>query len=252
MRKERGALRKSSKEQAEELSDALARAELAEQRLGERPAEDETEDLRQRLKGYEIGVDKLPAHCQNLTDALAAVEARGARRHARGKAREAKLAGSESAAADAAVEAQRQRDEAIADLVGANAMIVALRSELAESARLLRESGAVKGEPQPTQSPCNPPLLRFKSPPDEVGESKDSASSVQLDDGDEVDGEGYDDDEGSVPSDDEPKALGCKMKASGADEAAKYDPELAEKLAVIDSATGVHFKVAHKRLPDDQ
>ena len=79
LRKERDALRQSSKEQAEKLSDALARAELAEQRLGERPAEDETEDLRQRLKGYEIGVGKLPAHCQNLTDALAAVEARGGR-----------------------------------------------------------------------------------------------------------------------------------------------------------------------------
>ena len=88
-------------------------------RLGERPAEVEREDLRQRLKGYEIGVEKLPAHCQNLTDALAAVEARGARRHARGKARKAKLAGRDSAAADAAVDAQRQRDEAIADLVEA-------------------------------------------------------------------------------------------------------------------------------------
>ena len=224
LRRERGALRQSSKEQAEELSDALARAELAEQRLGERPADDETEELRQRLKGYEIGVGKLTAHCQSLTDALAAVEARGARRHARGKAREAKLAGRESAAADAAIEAQRQRDEATADLVGANAMIVTLRSELAESARLLRESGAVKGEPQPTRSPGDPPLVRFKSPPDEVGESEGSESSVQLDDGDEVDGEDYDDDEGSVPSDDEPTALGRKMKAPGADEAAKYDP----------------------------
>ena len=129
LRKERDALRQSSEEQAEELSDALARAELAEQRLGERPADDETEELRQRLKGYEIGVGKLTAHCQSLTDALAAVEARGARRYARGKSREAKLAGRESAAADAAVEAQRQRDEATADLVGANAMIVTLRSE---------------------------------------------------------------------------------------------------------------------------
>ena len=100
LRKERGALRQSSKEQAEELSDALARAELAEQRLGERPAEDETEELRRRLKGYEIGVGKLSEHCQSLTDALAAVEARGARQHARGKVREAKLAGRESAAAE--------------------------------------------------------------------------------------------------------------------------------------------------------
>ena len=33
LRKERDALRQSSEEQAEELSDALARAELAEQRL---------------------------------------------------------------------------------------------------------------------------------------------------------------------------------------------------------------------------
>ena len=51
LRKERrGALRQSFDEQAEELSDALERAELAEQRLGERPADDETEKLKRRLK----------------------------------------------------------------------------------------------------------------------------------------------------------------------------------------------------------
>ena len=47
-----------------------------------------------------------------------------------------------------------------------------LRSELAETARLLRESVVVKVEPQPTQSPGDPPVVRFKSPPDEVGEAE--------------------------------------------------------------------------------
>ena len=50
LRKERDALRRSSDEHAEELSDALARAELAKQRLDERPADDETEKLKRRLK----------------------------------------------------------------------------------------------------------------------------------------------------------------------------------------------------------
>ena len=45
LRKERDALRDSLHEHAEELSDALAQAELAEQRLDERPVDDETEQL---------------------------------------------------------------------------------------------------------------------------------------------------------------------------------------------------------------
>ena len=86
LHKERDALRQSFDEQAEELSDALARAELAaEQRLGECPADDETEQLKRRLKGHEAGVTKLTEHCQSLTNALIAVEARGARRYERGK-----------------------------------------------------------------------------------------------------------------------------------------------------------------------
>ena len=72
------------------------------------------------------------------------MEARGARRHERAKSREAKLVTRESAAADAAIEAQRQRDEATTELVGANATLVTLRSELAEATRLFRESVEVK------------------------------------------------------------------------------------------------------------
>ena len=73
LRKERDALRRCLDEQAEELPDALARAELAKQRLDERPADDETEQLQQRLRAYEAGATKINVHCQNLTDALAAV-----------------------------------------------------------------------------------------------------------------------------------------------------------------------------------
>ena len=64
-----------------------------------------------------------------LRSELAESEARGARRYERVKSREAKLAARESTAADAAIEAQRQRDEAAAELVGANATIGALQLE---------------------------------------------------------------------------------------------------------------------------
>ena len=238
LRKERDALRRSLDEQAEELSDALARAELAEQRLGERPADDETEQLKQRPRAYEAGVTKLNVHCQSLAAALVAVETRGARRHERAKSREAVLASRESAAADAAIEAQRQRDEATTELVGANATIVTLRSELAETARLLRESVAVKAEPQPPRSPGALPVVRFKSPPDDdVGDAEGSESSERPGDDDEDDDDDYDDDEGSGPSDDELTTLRRKMKAPSADMAAKSDPVLAEMLVKIDSET---------------
>ena len=108
LRKERDALRRSSDEHAEELSDALARAELAEQRLGEQ-LKQRKRVAEARLRASEVTAEVI-VHCQNLTDALAAVEARGARHHERGKAREAALASRESAAADAAIKALRELD----------------------------------------------------------------------------------------------------------------------------------------------
>ena len=53
-----------------------------------------------------------------------------------------------------------------------------LRSELAESARLLRESGGVKVEPQPKQSPSDSLAVRFKSLCTEVRHGR-SVGSVE-------------------------------------------------------------------------